>query len=284
MSNLLLALRPLGDYKERYKQIKFNCPRCEESGSATDKFNLEVQSEALMFKCWACGYHGYITKLIREYGNKDFESQFKPTNNFEFSSKEYKGIEKIEFLRKINKTDEEIINYLFLRGINFEDYDFYNIKYCYSGKYKNCIVFESYTTEKILDFWIAHDWKQKKYHKPDGVSIDVVFWGDKIDPHFPIILVEGIYDSVVIPNSIPMLGLDLYPELFNFIEGKNVILLVDEVVNVFKIRQLETRIKLVANSFVRLQIPKDNRDPNYCVPRNNDFKKKLVKQIESQIA
>ena len=122
---------------------------------------------------------------------------------------------KIEFLRKINKTDKELINYLYLRGVNAEDFDYYNIKYCYSGKYKNCIIFESYTKDGALSFWIAHDWKNKKYHKPEGVSLDIIFWGEKIDLNFPIILVEGIYDSIVIPNSIPMLGLDLYNGLLN---------------------------------------------------------------------
>jgi len=284
MSNLLIALRPLGDYKERFNQIKFNCPRCEESGGAADKYNLEVNIQHLFFKCWACGYHGYITKLIEDYGNKDLKKEFESNHEQVFTKREYKGIERLEFLRKINKSDAEIVNYLYLRGINIEDYEYYNIKYCYSGKYKNTIVFESYTADGILSFWIAHDWKNKKYHKPEGVSLDVIFWGDKIDPHFPIILVEGIYDSVVIPNSIPMLGLDLYSSLLNFIEGKNVILIVDEIVNSYKIKNLETKIKSVVSGYKRMKIPTDWRDPNYCVMRNSEFKAKLINQIELQVS
>lgn len=284
MSNLLIALKPLGDYKERFNQIKFNCPRCEESGAAIDKYNLEVNIRTLAFKCWACGYHGYITRLIEDYGNKDLKKEFDSRHDQQYTKKEYKGIEPIEFLRKINKTDKELINYLYLRGVNAEDFDYYNIKYCYSGKYKNCIIFESYTKDGALSFWIAHDWKNKKYHKPEGVSLDIIFWGEKIDLNFPIILVEGIYDSIVIPNSIPMLGLDLYNGLLNFIEGKNVILITDEIVNAYKIKSLEKKIKSVTNAYIRMQIPDNWRDPNYCVMRNSEFKSKLINQIELQIA
>ena len=81
-----------------------------------------------------------------------------------------------------------------------------------------------------------------------------------------------------------MLGLDLYNGLLNFIEGKNVILITDEIVNAYKIKSLEKKIKSVTNAYIRMQIPDNWRDPNYCVMRNSEFKSKLINQIELQIA
>ena len=165
-STIIKALVPLGIPKSVGIQLKYNCPRCEdELGYAVDKYNLEVQTEKLMYHCWACGQHGNLNMLIRKYGYKEFADLFKKSDE-EKSLEEEEGSSELilpKYLMNIFNHQPAIDYLIKERGLTKEKVRERNIKFCYSGDYKNCIIFPSYDIYGKLNAFVSHNLNTKKY-------------------------------------------------------------------------------------------------------------------------
>lgn len=235
---VLGALKPLGPFKRNHSQLKFNCPICEKSGSAVDKFNLEVKISTTSgyYHCWACNYKGTLYKLVKEYGYKEYLHLFDTRPQIEKDEdKEKKIFELPQYVFNV-LNHQESTDYLLSRGLTKEKIREREIKYCYSGLSKDGIIFPSYNLNGELTAYVVHFPKLKKYyvHKKENF---VCFYESFIDKHAPIILTEGVYDALVVPNAIPTLGTSLLKGLQTFLTNTEVIYIPDTDVKASLLKQ-----------------------------------------------
>jgi len=85
----------------------------------------------------------------------------------------------------------------------------YSIGYCEEGKYANRVIFPSYDQKGQLNYFTAraiYDSMGLKYLTPRASKIELIFNELFLDFSEPIILTEGVFDSIRIENAIPLLG------------------------------------------------------------------------------
>jgi DNA primase len=231
----------LGQPKKIYKnhlQVSWNCPECDED---RNKGNLEVSIDKHIYHCWSCNISGPLGKLFDEYGNKKQKKTYrifrpeesKPIN---IHKEKVKLPENFIFFKdspKIYPIRKQAYNYLKNRGITDEMIDKYKIGFCDSGTFAGRIIIPSYDKNGELNYFIARSWDSKskmKYKNPKSEKDKIIFNEYLIDWNKDITLVEGVFDSVFVPNSIPLLGKHISDLLLNTIYSKtkgNVIICLD---------------------------------------------------------
>lgn len=245
----------LGEYKyhnERAGQIAFSCPVCSYEIKGLDhldgKGNLEVNYLQGVYKCWSCAEthdtHGSLHKLVRKYGThrqlKKFELMM-PESEFEIEKKTYQKVklpkEFISFKTasnglKLTHHYKRAHNYLKERNITDEMIDRFNMGFCYEGKYANRIIIPSYDDEGIINYFVARSYESRPYRKYDNPEAEkqiIIFNEFLIDWDEPIYITEGPFDSIFLPNSIPLLDKKLSDLLFDklYEKAKKVIIVLD---------------------------------------------------------
>ena len=212
----------------------YNCPYCAENeGVESDgKYNLETNVEhGCIFHCWKCEARGKLSKLIKDFGNEAQLMEYRETLNtirnsqlYQLGSsdnaieiadietyvtlpKEYKSItaddkhakNALEYLRRRGITDEIIERY----KIGYTGY------YCEDFTNKNRIIIPSYDEIGELNYYVGRDYTGRnkiKYCNPKISKTNIVFNVGMINWYENITLVEGPFDHIVVPNSIPLLG------------------------------------------------------------------------------
>lgn len=245
----------LGEYKSHNEysgQIAFSCPVCSYDIKGLDeldgKGNLEVNYIHGVYKCWSCSEthdtHGRLRYLVKKYGTPRQLKKFDllmPDEPGEEEKKQYKKVrlpnEYISFKDasvgiKLTHHYKFAINYLKKRNITDEIINKYNIGFCYSGEYSNRIIIPSYDVDGILNYFTARSYDNNtkfKYKNPEAQKEIVIFNENLIDWNQPIHVVEGPFDSLFLPNSIPMLGKVmsdlLFEKLYN--NAKKIIIVLD---------------------------------------------------------
>lgn len=243
-----------GDYKlhNDYRgQISFDCPVCSydikglENGDG--KGNLEINYKHNVYKCWVCAEshetHGSLFKLIKKYGTSRQLKKFQLLipEDIETPKRVYKQLrlpkEFIPFKDvglgfKLTPQYKQAFNYIKSRNITDEQIEKYNIGFCYQGQYENRIIIPSYDIDKNLNYFIARSYLSKtkmKYKNPE-VDKESLIWNEHlINWDEPIYIVEGVFDSIFLNNSIPMLGKYMTQNLFNRLYNlaKKVIIVLD---------------------------------------------------------
>lgn len=231
----------LGDYKlhNDYKgQISFDCPVCSQEIKGLDqgdgKGNLEVNYKYNVFKCWVCAEshetHGSIHRLIKRFGNprqlKKYEL-LRPDETEDRANRVYKKVKlPKEFVPfkdasmglKMTPQYRQAYNYIKSRNITDMMLQMYNIGFCYSGEYENRIIIPSYNEYHEVNYFIARSYLQKtkmKYKNPEAQKEVIIFNEYLINWNEPVYIVEGAFDSIFLPNAIPMLGKFMSDYLFN---------------------------------------------------------------------
>lgn len=220
-------------------QLQFACPRCvDEKGSKeASKFNLEVNIFK-GFQCWSCcssddEMRGSISKLIRLYGNdaimgeyRDLITEMKNEPLYEIHFKDsFEPLLKKEAQLPINFRPFNInkyfpkkaMEYLKKRGIDWKIIEDFNLGYTiYDANNKQVssrIIIPSYNLYGELNYWTGRDYTsiqgRQKYYNPKVERKDLIFNEEKIQWDATITLVEGPFDHLVVPNSIPLLGKSL---------------------------------------------------------------------------
>jgi DNA primase len=237
------------DYKG---QISFDCPVCsydiKELDHGDGKGNLEINYHNSVFKCWSCsethGTHGSLYKLIKKHGNKKQLKKYeilRPDENEENSKRTYKQVKlPKEFIAfkdvsaglKLTPQYRQAYNYIKKRNITEEMLVRYNIGFCYTGEYENRIIIPSYDENKYLNYFIARSYLVKtklKYKNPEAQKEIIIFNEYLINWDETVYIVEGAFDSIFIPNSIPMLGKFMSEHLFNklYDNAKKIIIILD---------------------------------------------------------
>lgn len=227
---------------------EYNCLYCAmEKGVESDgKYNMAVNYGEDMktkphFHCWRCGTAGKLSKLLKDFGTRDtllkyykelknIRSSLLYNINFEGDYENFQVENVVELPKDYRKiTDEDkyakdAIKYLKKRGLGKFFIETYNIGYVpYWSKDKemrNRIIIPSYDEYGELNYYIARDYTEKriyrKYNNPDVKKTLFVFNEDKINWYEDVTLVEGAFDHMVIPNSIPLLGKTLKREYATF--------------------------------------------------------------------
>lgn len=260
------------DLTESY-QLQYPCPRCVEIGGNKEKVknNLEINIKFGVFQCWKCcshddNMHGSIKKLIKLYGNDDIYNAYKDyiyslrqsklfelnfnKNDFNIDNKIILD-DNIDFpksfvpFEKDKSNSKKALDYLFKRNIGWDIIEKYNIgytKYDENDKQTSSrIIIPSYNEFNELDYWTGRDFtqldKRQKYFNPKVERKTLIFNEGKINWDADITLVEGPFDHIVVPNSIPLLGKVLKED--------------------FKLYQT---IRLKANSFINIFLDDDAFD------------------------
>ena len=239
----------LGDprkHNKRARQISFDCPNCSAmKGIEYDnKGNLEISYKDGIYHCWACGEtdetKGRLANLVRKYSDKKTLNEF---FKLKFKFNEFRTVEEKkdelklpeEYVKLSGKLGNPNFNaafaYLYARGLRDEHIDKFNIGYCLTGKYQYRVVIPSYDLENKLNFFVTRAVNPKvtkfKYLNPSVEKQLIIFNEKMIDWEKPIFLVEGVFDHIVVPNSIPLLGKKVSDKLFNdlYFKSKNFIII-----------------------------------------------------------
>ena len=220
-------------------QIQFNCPRCadENGGRIDNKFNLECNIYRGVFQCWRCSsvgdsvMSGSLRKLIKMYGSHNLladyieamnslkESKLYQLNFITESHKETKCNEitlpkNYHVFKEGKENNEKALDYLLSRGIDWLCIERFSIGYTsYSKDEKslsNRIILPSIDKFGDINYWTGRDFtdshKRMKYFNTKSDKTDIIFNEGLIQWDADITLVEGPFDSIVVPNSIPLLG------------------------------------------------------------------------------
>jgi DNA primase len=231
-----------GGYQNCIEQYQFCCPHCaEENGGKIDnKYNLEVNFGIGKYHCWKCDIKGNIPYLIKKYGNISLMNEYLDDIRMVLSSKLYQ-INNFEELNKIlikediklpktftliNKIEElsnnKLKTFLQKRHITQEIVDKYHIGYTkWENEEKNVrsrIIIPSYDNNGNLTYWTGRDFtgyeNRQKYLNVQSDRKKIIFNEGLIEWDGDIILVEGIIDSLVYPNCIPLMGKQLYKDSY----------------------------------------------------------------------
>lgn len=218
---------------ENQSQVSWNCPICDEG---KNKGNLEINIDKSVFHCWSCGdsdgTHGTLGKLFDKFGNKKQKKMYGILKPETVQIKEVKKVKlklpesfvKFSDSSPIYPVRKQAYNYLKSRGITDGMIEKYDIGFCDSGSHSGRIVVPSYNNEDELNYYIARSWDPKsraKYKNPQEEKDKIIFNERLIDWNKDIYLVEGVFDSFFLDNSIAMLGKHMSDLLFNSIYTKS---------------------------------------------------------------
>jgi DNA primase len=228
-------------HNEDTGQVAFDCPACSDEKGMADgdgKGNLEINYNRGMFKCWSCGethhMHGPVIKLLKKYATpKNIRDYLlvKPDTDLITNRDKPKVILTLpEGYKKLSECTEkdfkypQAMAYLRERGITDEIIEEYEIGYTFKGKFFNRVIIPSYDSEGELNYFIARwfpkEFTKLKYLNPDAEKQEIIFNEGKINWDATIYLVEGATDHIVTPNSIPLLGKFLSPQLLELLHDK----------------------------------------------------------------
>jgi len=218
----------LGKSRKHYEnksQISFDCPECSLEKNMLDgdgKGNLEVNYSSGVYNCWACSEinhtHGTINKLIRKYGNNNHLKRYKlliPNTIFNVGDVKQHTIDGLPkaftplYTERDNFDYYKALEYLKKRNIGIDLIKKYNIGYAVVGDYKGRIIFPSYDSYGEINYYVGRSYdkyNKLKYKNPEVSKMEIIFNENRVNWESNIYLVEGVFDHIAIPNSIPMLG------------------------------------------------------------------------------
>ena len=237
------------DYKG---QISFDCPVCSHEIKGLEdgdgKGNLEINYKRSVFKCWVCAEthntYGSLFRLIKKYGNNKQLKKYlllKPEDDGDAPKKNFVQVKlPSEFVSfkdasvgmKMTAQYRQAFSYIKKRNITDLMIQMYNIGFCYSGPYENRIIIPSYDEEHRLNYFVARSYltnTKMKYKNPE-VDKETLIWNEHlINWDEPVYIVEGAFDSIFLPNSIPMLGKFMTQNLFNklYENAKKIVIVLD---------------------------------------------------------
>ena len=217
----------LGSYRRVGNEHLYHCPYC---GHHKKKMSVNFVLNA--FKCWVCDTRGKnIFRIVRKFGNYDqrqkylelqgrldlteFDDLFKELND----EKVEQTIElPKEFISLCNKrlpvSSQRPLSYLKSRGITKREIQLWKIGYCNEGRYSGRIIIPSFNNNGDCNYFIARSFvghKRKYLNPPCGR--DIIFNELMVDWAEPIVLVEGVFDAIVVgDNAVPILGSTLRTE------------------------------------------------------------------------
>lgn len=231
---------PMSHYEHK-SQIQFDCPMCSQDKGLRNgdgKGNLAINYKLGVYKCWSCwtrnDMHGPIPVLIKKFGSPQNYTDYllvAPKNDYEYhDNTEQRLVLDLpeSFLPFSEATPynlgyNEAYAYLKGRGLDDEIIHRFNIGFTIDGNRKNRIIIPSYDINGELNYFIARawsKWNKFKYLNPEADKELIIFNEHKINWNATVYLVEGAFDHIVTPNSIPLLGKFVSDKLFYDLQTK----------------------------------------------------------------
>lgn len=282
MSSLLVSILEsfLGDCRKNNEdtgQVAFDCPECSAEKGMYDgdgKGNLEVNYNLGKYKCWSCyetnHMHGPVMKLLKKYATpKNIRDYLliKPDADIVIDRQRMnvevhlpEGYKKLSECTSRDYKAGQALAYLRKRGITDKIIKDFSIGYTFKGKYFNRIIIPSYDSEEKLNYFIAR-WFDKEYTKlkylnPEAEKQEIIFNEWLINLDATIYLVEGVFESLIIPNSIPLLGKFISQQLLELLHdrAKGLVIVVldgdaysdgEKLYNQLNFGELRDRIRIV---------------------------------------
>ena len=241
--NILVTI--LGESKSGFDdsslEYEFPCPHCVEKygNGEVRKYNLSISLSKQLMNCWKCSsegddMHGSIVKLIKKYGTPELLQEYKDTirsireselyklhfsqNDFNIDTSvvERDDLKFPESFKRFDKKDwkcKKALQYLNERGIDWDIIDKYRLGYTSfqedNKKSSYRIIIPSYDSFGELNYWVGRNYlpvDRVKYDNPKVEKKDIIFNEELVQWDADITLVEGPFDHLVVPNSIPLLG------------------------------------------------------------------------------
>ena len=240
MYSILIAFlgEAKGGFDGEHTQLQFGCPHCAErhGDKELQKYNLECNF--FVFHCWKCAsededeMHGSVFKLIKLYGNEQLYKDYKEcvislrdsklynldfANNFKVDLSQIDEVKLPKGFRPFKEDrfyPPQAMEYIQKRGITWDIIHEYNLGFTtYTEDDKiasNRIIIPSYNKFGELNYWTGRDFtnnpKRQRYYNPKIERKSLIFNEEKIQWDADINIVEGPFDHLVVPNSIPLLG------------------------------------------------------------------------------
>ena len=209
------------------------------------KYNLEINLQKQVFNCWSCSSEdnsmkGSIVKLIKMYGNEELLEQYKniirsihesELYKLHFSEKDFnidtslvtredlKFPDSFQYFDRKKTNHWSALKYLLDRGLTWDIIEKYKMGYTLreetpeNRKYSYRVIIPSFNAVGELNYWVGRDFLPKddrftrtKYANPKAEKKEIIFNEEKVQWDADITLVEGAFDHIVVPNSIPLLG------------------------------------------------------------------------------
>lgn len=206
-------------------QATYFCPFCHHL-----KRKLECSLLTGQWHCWVCHAKGaYLGSLFtkikspRHYRDKlyditkdvrlqrksrkrtDAEELSLPEDFISLANPPENNAQYSEHMQEYRRA----MAYLKNRGVTMDDICRYNIGYCESGEYKDCIVIPSYDDEGKLNYYSCRYYYPNyflKYKNAPG-SKNIVGFESFINYNEPVTLVEGVFDAIAVRNNaVPLFG------------------------------------------------------------------------------
>jgi DNA primase len=210
----------LGNYSDKGNELLFACPEC---GHHKRKFSVNLDKNA--YKCWVCDYRGRnIRRVVRRFGTytqlQKWDAITNRTDLERFADlfmepESGTGAQKLElpaeFISlchdKVPATGMYALRYLRSRGITKEDIVRWKIGYCFSGEYRNRIIFPSFDNDGDVNYFVGRSYNGDSYkYKNPKASKNIIFNHLYIDWNKDLTIVEGIFDALIAGNAVPILG------------------------------------------------------------------------------
>lgn len=216
-------------------QWEFNClsPTCRHDH---DKFNLTYNASTFVFNCWKCNYRGFVYRLVGDYGKQsdlnrlklllpDNKSQNlnifkKPEINYDLITCDLpEGYLPLSYERNTNLYRMAYDYVTKERKISPQQIDKYKIGYTETGPRKYRIILPSLNSAGKINYFEARSYMLNPkipYYKPNHPNVqDIIYNEYFINWNLTVYLVEGVFDSIRVPNSIPLLGKGVSPLLID---------------------------------------------------------------------
>lgn len=218
------------------EQLQVCCPRCQERDGLSivdNKYNLEINTNKRVFRCWKCDspkFSGSLGRLIKIYGTptdyelyKSYAGSIIDYDN-EDDEKDYGFVElPNEFISfrdfdTENPLHLEAYNYMVIdRQIEYSILAKYNVGFCTEGNFWGRIIIPSYDQFGELNYFVARAYRGQKppYLNPKADKEIIIFNEGLINWDSTIFIVEGVFEFLSMPiNTIPQLGKTLSTALF----------------------------------------------------------------------
>lgn len=215
----------LGDFTKSGQEYLFSCPN---PGCNHQKKKMSINLDKNKFKCWICEFSGSsIFKLVRRFGSFRHKEEWPRTQDefrrinelpstlkklFEDEESQEKTFELPEEFQSLSfrtAESEEAREYFSRRGGEFEDLYRWKPGFCASGDFSGRILFPSFNMDGKINYWVGRAINKREWppYKNLQSTRNIIFNELLIDWDLPVVLTEGIFDSIIAgKNSIPILG------------------------------------------------------------------------------
>ena len=294
----------LGEYNNSCGDwYSFNCPCCAENNGGVEdgKYNLEVNVSPLSrggggYHCWKCGdtdgMRGFLVQLLKKYAPREISEEIKcvindcrHTRKFDLSDEVIGDLNnENEISLELPKGFKSVLSdeqsgreaYLYLKGRGITDdlIKRFSIGFigCNTEKFslRNRVYIPSYDAYGNLTYWVGRDFtglNKQKMSNSKRPKTDIVFNEGLINWYEPITIVEGPFDHIATPNSVPLLGKSLSREsaLFSVLvsRAKNVVrIFLDDDARKDAIKIYKMLNNTALKGRLRVVIPPSGYDPS----------------------